>query len=39
MDICIYSRYIYEYYTNSMTMGKGLGRIIQYHLRTGGATC
>ena len=36
MDICIYPRYIYGYYTNSITMGTGLGRIIQYHLRTGG---
>ena len=34
IDICVYPRYIYRYHT-SMAMGKGLGRLVQYHLCTG----
>ena len=38
MDICIYPRYSLFMditLTVNMTMGKGLGRLMQYHLRTG----
>ena len=34
IDICVYPRYIYRYHT-SMAMGKGLGRLVQYHLHWG----